>query len=300
MTETISPDYLVIGAGAMGIAFVDTLVTDSKATVAVVDRYARPGGHWTVAYPFVRLHQPSEFYGVNSRPLGDGKIDEVGWNKGMAELATGDEVCAYYSKVMHQTLLPSGRVTYYPKHEWMGDGQFRSILTNQVIRVGHSTRIVDATYMRVKVPAQKPPSYEIAKDVTHIMLNDLPKVPRPFGGYTVIGAGKTGIDACLWLVANGIDPKDISWIMPRDSWLFERSGLQPGSQFFERTAARLAGVDEAILSASSLEDLFLRLEACGELMRIDDKVWPTSKQLQDTISNPENKQPPSVACGSRA
>ncbi len=26
-----------------------------------------PGGHWTRAYPFVRLHQPSAYYGVNSR-----------------------------------------------------------------------------------------------------------------------------------------------------------------------------------------------------------------------------------------
>lgn len=275
MTETISPDYLVIGAGAMGIAFVDTLITDTKATVAVVDRYARPGGHWTIAYPFVRLHQPSEFYGVNSRRLGDGNVDEVGWNKGMFELATGDEVCAYYAKVMHQTLLPSGRVAYYPSHEWMGDGKFRSILTNKVIHVGQSTRIVDATFMRVDVPAMRQPSYQIANDVSHITLNDLPKISRPYGGYTVVGAGKTGIDACLWLISNGIDPKNISWIMPRDSWLFERSGMQPGAQFFPKAAARMAGTHEAILSASSLEDLLLRVEASGELLRIDDKVLPT-------------------------
>ncbi|KAL1845454.1 hypothetical protein Daus18300_014532 [Diaporthe australafricana] len=275
MTETISPDYLVIGAGAMGIAFVDTLITDTKATVAVVDRYARPGGHWTIAYPFVRLHQPSAFYGVNSRPLGEDKIDEVGLNKGMAELATGDEVCAYYSKVMHQTLLPSGRVTYYPKHEYLGDEGFRSILTNKVIRVAPSTRIVDATHMRVKVPSMKPPSYEVAKDVSLITVNDLPKVSRSYGGYTVVGAGKTGIDACLWLIVNGIDPKNISWIMPRDSWLIERGGMQPGPHFAESTARRLAGVGEAIMSASSSEDLFLRLEACRSLMRVDDKVWPT-------------------------
>lgn len=289
MTETISPDYLVIGAGAMGLAFVDTLVTDTKATVALVDCYARPGGHWTIAYPFVRLHQPSAFYGVNSRPLGEDKVDQVGMNKGMLELATMDEICAYYSKLMQQTFLPSGRVTYYPKHEYMGDGEFRSILTNKVIRVGHSTRIVDATYMKVKVPAMSPPSYEVAKDVSLIAPNDLPKVSRPHGGYTVVGAGKTGIDACLWLIANGIDPKDISWIMPRDSWFFERSGFQPGLRFAEKTAARLAAVNEAIMSASSLDDLFHRLEACGELMRVNDKVWPTMFKCA-TVTIPELEQ----------
>jgi hypothetical protein len=44
------------------------------------------------AYPFVRLHQDSSTYGVNSRELGDRKIDEVGWNKGNLTLAPGPEV----------------------------------------------------------------------------------------------------------------------------------------------------------------------------------------------------------------
>ncbi|POS71291.1 hypothetical protein DHEL01_v210310 [Diaporthe helianthi] len=275
MAETISPDYLVIGAGAMGLAFVDTLITDTKATVAVVDRYGRPGGQWTVVYPFVRLHQPSEFYGVNSRALGEGKIVEFGLNKGMAEMATGDEVLAYFSKVMHNTFLPSGRVTYYPKHEWIGDGQFRSILTDKITSVGPNTRIVDATYMNVQVPAMKPPPYEVAKDVNHIILNDLPRISRPYGGYTVVGAGKTGIDACLWLISNGINPENITWIMPRDAWLLERSGLQSHSHSVERTAALLAAVNDGILEASSVDDMFQRIEATGSLVRVDTKVWPT-------------------------
>ncbi|MDF2462318.1 MAG: hypothetical protein K0Q43_553 [Ramlibacter sp.] len=63
-------DYLIMGAGACGMAFADSLVTNSKSTLAIVDRQHRPGGHWNSAYPFVRLHQPSAFYGVNSRALG--------------------------------------------------------------------------------------------------------------------------------------------------------------------------------------------------------------------------------------
>lgn len=78
-------DYLIVGAGAMGLAFADTLVAESDATVAIVDRYAQPGGHWTVAYPYVRLHQPSAFYGVNSRELGSGSVDQDGWNAGLHE-----------------------------------------------------------------------------------------------------------------------------------------------------------------------------------------------------------------------
>lgn len=81
MAATIEADYLVVGAGAMGLAFADTLVSESDATVVVVDRNDRPGGHWTTAYPFVRLHQPSAYYGgVNSLHLGSDSIDESGLN----------------------------------------------------------------------------------------------------------------------------------------------------------------------------------------------------------------------------
>jgi len=59
MGRNIEADYLVVGAGAMGLAFADTLVSESDATVVVVDRNDQPGGHWTTAYPFVRLHQLS-------------------------------------------------------------------------------------------------------------------------------------------------------------------------------------------------------------------------------------------------
>ena len=60
----IETDYLVIGAGAIGMAFVDTLLTDTDAQIVMVDRHHRPGGHWNEAYPFVRLHQPAAYYGA--------------------------------------------------------------------------------------------------------------------------------------------------------------------------------------------------------------------------------------------
>ena len=40
----------------MGLAFADTLIAETGATVALVDRYDRPGGHWTVAYGFDGEH----------------------------------------------------------------------------------------------------------------------------------------------------------------------------------------------------------------------------------------------------
>ena len=61
--QSLEADYLVIGTGAVGMAFVDTLLDESDASVIMVDNHHAPGGHWNDAYPFVRLHQPSHFYG---------------------------------------------------------------------------------------------------------------------------------------------------------------------------------------------------------------------------------------------
>jgi hypothetical protein len=78
----IDTDYLVVGAGAAGMAFTDALIADSDADVVMVDRRHRPGGHWNDAYPFVRLHGPSALYGVNSRILRSDSIDTAGPNAG--------------------------------------------------------------------------------------------------------------------------------------------------------------------------------------------------------------------------
>jgi len=123
----LETDYLVVGAGAMGMAFTDTLVTETDAQVVIVDRGHAPGGHWNRAYPFVRLHQPSAYYGVNSRGLGSDRIDQLDWNEGLYELATVGEICAYFERVMHQDLLPSGQVSYFPMAEYLGDRRFRTL-----------------------------------------------------------------------------------------------------------------------------------------------------------------------------
>lgn len=271
--HTIEADYLVVGAGAMGMAFVDTLVSETDARVVLVDRNHQPGGHWTTAYPFVRLHQPSAFYGVNSLALGSGSIDQIGWNKGLYELATAGEVCAYYDHVMRRQLLASGRVTYFPMSEYRGDGRFTT-LAGDDYTVSVARRIVDATYMGVTVPSMRPPPYEVGPGVTCVPPNDLPKLGA-HERYVVVGAGKTGIDSCLWLLDQGIAPDRLTWIMPRDSWLLDRATMQPGALFADVVKNSFTAQLRAIRDATSVEDLFARLEDAGLLLRIDPAVRPT-------------------------
>ena len=204
-SRKLEADYLVIGAGAMGMAFTDVLLTETDATVVLVDRYHQPGGHWNCAYPFVRLHQPSSFYGVNSKTLGSDSIDATGWNKGLYELATNGEVCAYFDQVMQQQFLSSGRVQYFPMCDYQGDQHFASLVSDAEYDVV-ANKIVDATYMRVNVPSMRPPPYEVAEGATCIPLNALSRMPGTWDKYMVIGAGKTGMDACLFLLKNGVGP----------------------------------------------------------------------------------------------
>lgn len=271
--KKLQTDYLIAGAGAVGMAFADVILAETDADIVIVDRYAKPGGHWNVAYPFVTLHQPSAFYGVSSRALETGRLDETGLNQGLADLATGAQVSAYFDAVMREHFLPSGRVRYFPMSDYRGEGRFVSNLSGQETEVD-ATRIVDATWLKTTVPSTHTPSFSVADNVRFMPLNDLPKITEKSDGFVVIGGGKTGIDACLWLLTNGVDPDAIRWIMPRDGWMIDRINTQPGEAFFHHTMGAQAAQMEAMAKAESVEDLFKRLEATGVLVRLDQNVTP--------------------------
>lgn len=274
MTRKINSDYLIVGSGAVGMAFADVLLSETDATMTIVDRYPAPGGHWNVAYPFVTLHQPSTFYGVSSRELSKGQISQVGLNKGFNDLATGDEIRAYFDEVMRQTFLPSGRVQYFPLSDYQGDGRFTSLLSGEETEVSFS-RLVDATFLKTSVPATHTPNFDVDEGVAFVPINDLTQVQAPPSAYVIIGGGKTGIDACVWLLENGVDPELITWIVSRDAWLLDRRNTQPTEAFFDTTIGSQAALMESLARASDMDDAFDRLEASGYFLRLDPDVRPS-------------------------
>ena len=269
----VKADYLIQGAGAVGMAFADQLFSDTDATMVIVDRHDRPGGHWNEAYPFVRLHQPASYYGVSSRALGTGSIDQTGPNAGFHELASGHEVVAHFDAVMRHRFLPSGRVMFLSSSEVDDDGVVTSLLSGARRRVEFD-RFVDATHSKMQVPATTPPPYAVAEDVTCVPVGRLPAVAAGFDHFTVVGAGKTGMDACVWLLQQGAEPDQIRWIVPRDSWVLRRGNFQPGADHFARFCRSLADQVTAVVECDGIDDLFLRLEAAGELARVDPSVTP--------------------------
>ncbi len=124
------------------------------------------------------------------------------------------------------------------------------------------------------VPAMRPPPYEVAPGIACVPPNDLPG-RTAHQRYVIVGAGKTGIDTCLWLLGHGVEPERLTWIVPRDSWLLDRAAMQPGSMFADRIKAGFIAQLRAIRDATSPDDLFGRLEDAGTVLRIDPAVRPT-------------------------
>ena len=272
MDRVVEADYLVIGAGAMGMAFTDALIDHADGHVALVDRRQAAGGHWLAAYPFVRLHQTSAFYGVASTLLGDGSIQEEGPEKGLGERADQPTICAYYDNVLTNRMLASGRVEFFAGCEYLGDRAFISLESGERYEVPETCRIVDARYIAPEIPAETPPAFGVADDVRVVPPNDLARTEESPSQYVVVGSGKTATDSIIWLLARGVEPDAICWVRPRDPWMLNRALIQPDPAIIFGMVADLM---HAAGAATSLEDLFLRLEDAGILFRVDRSVFPT-------------------------
>ncbi len=269
---TLEADYLVVGAGALGMSFVDTLMEHCDADVVMVDRRHGPGGHWLDAYPFVQLHQPSRYYGVDSTPLGHDRMEPDGADPGFFERASGPEITGYFDEIMRRRFLASGRVRFFPMCEYLGDRRFRSRVTGDVREVTVRRRVVDATYMASRVPATDPPPFEVAEGATCVPVGALTAVRHPATRYVLVGAGKTAMDAVTWLLEREVAPGAVTWIRPRDTWSLNREYFQPGqARTFEGAVLQL----EAMVASSTVEEVYERLEANGMMLRVDPDMVPT-------------------------
>ena len=161
-TVSLATDYLIIGAGALGMGFLDELINNSSDLRAViVDKRDKPGGHWNDAYSFVRLHQPAVTYGLHSRTLGVGGAD----------LASKSQILSHFELGLAD-LLATGRVTFLSQCQYVGDGRVKSLLDEDLqYEVKYSKKIVDATHCETHVPATSKPNFTVEEDVKFVPIN---------------------------------------------------------------------------------------------------------------------------------
>lgn len=274
MTRTGSQhevDYLVVGAGAMGMAFADALSDHADVRVALVDRRHGVGGHWLEAYPFVRLHQASAFYGVASTLLGGGRLQQNGPEIGLQERATQAEILTYYVRMLER-MVEAGKVEFLPNCDYVGDRHIVSRISGERLEVPERCRVVDARYLSPSIPAEAPAPFVVADDATVLPVNELARLEEAPSQYVVVGSGKTATDACIWLLSRGVDPDRICWVRPREPWMLNRAVVQPDPAVYLGMAA---DVMQLATTATSVDDLFLRLEDAGIMLRIDPSIMPT-------------------------
>ncbi len=271
----LQTDYLVVGAGAMGMAFTDALIDHADVHVTLVDRRHAAGGHWQDAYPFVQLHQASLFYGVASTVLGGGAVQQSGPETGLQERARRSEIQTYYDDLLYRRLLGSGRVTFLGGSDHHTDGT-RQLVTSRVsgetVEVEARRPVVDATYLSPTIPATTPPPFGVDDDIRVVAINELGRLAEAATDYVIVGSGKTATDGIVWLLANGVPPDCIVWVRPREPWMLDRAVVQPDPAV---ALGLVADTMAAAAEAESLDDLFLRLEAAGVMARIDQAVVPT-------------------------
>ena len=202
VAAVLEADYLVVGAGAAGMAFTDALIDHADVSVVMVDRRHSVGGHWLDAYPFVRLHQASAFYGVASTLLGQGRVqqDGPGGRPARARAGAGD-LRLLRPRAPRADDRRRARCRFYPGCDYLGDRRFVSRVSGKRYAGPADGRVVDARYLAPRDPGAARRRRSASSDgVRVVAVNDLVKLDEAPSQYVIVGSGKTATDACIWLL----------------------------------------------------------------------------------------------------
>lgn len=285
--KILSCDYLIIGAGAASLAFIDTLLQECPNTkIILVDKGDAPGGHWVHDYDFVRLHQPSLVYGLSSRQL-EGNWLRLLFGKftlPWQHRATKQEILDYFGKFV-QDLVDAGNMQYFAKCQYNFDDQqvqddihkFSSLNGEMEYFVKVNIKLVNGVLGECIIPSQQPLQFPVEKGITVMTPNQIYDnyiCKSSKGGkrvdeedcFVVLGNGKTAMDTVVFLQKRmKVKPGNIFWIISNDVWMLAREGS--GSPWSWPQA--LLDCDGDVKSAS------LALEKSGALVRMDKRVLPS-------------------------
>ena len=150
----------------------------------------------------------------------------------------------------------------------------RHLFTGKLTRIHVKRRIVDASYTNLTVPAMAQRGYTADSDVALVPINDLPHLKWMPERFTVVGAGKTGIDACVWLLSRGVAPDRVTWIVPREPWVVNRTvGVA--------TDGNVSALLE-LLQADSAQAVIEAVESWHLIQRRDPDVSPEAFRCAST------------------
>ncbi len=283
-------DYLVVGAGAASIAFIDTLLTEQPLSkIILVDKNPSPGGHWVHAYGFVRLHQPSLLYGVASRQLEGSWLNLVirkltlPWQ----HRASKDEILKYYDSFI-QDKISAGQVQYFPNCQYNFSGEelmtthpgaereheysFSSLDGSHQCLVKVKNKLINGILGECIIPSLNPVNFPVDEGIHMLTPNQIfDWHQQKLNNYrekhfVVLGCGKTAMDTVVYLQQSmKVKPAQISWVIPNDVWMLLREG-----------SANPWAWPKALLKSDHNErEASLALERAGGFVRLDPNIEPT-------------------------
>ena len=182
-------------------------------------------------------------------------------------------------------LLATGRVTFLSQCRHLGEGRLESLLDSDTsYQVEVRRKLVDATHCETRVPSTSQPNFTVEEEVNFVPVNGLGTLRDSYDHYMIVGGGKTGIDAVLHLLDHGVNPDRIGWIVPNDSWFFNRDLFK----YDEHILTLFANLFDAftVETDTCYEDVYLSMERAGIMLRLDKTRTPTRNRLA-TVSTPE-------------
>ncbi|KAL3923638.1 MAG: hypothetical protein SGARI_006178, partial [Bacillariaceae sp.] len=211
-----------------GLAANENKNKSSTTKVVLIDQHVHPGGQWNDSYSFVQLHQPSNMYGVETVKLEPGASS----NNEEDHRATRQEILDYYQQVVahlsntfHFTFV--GGVTFDMQQLLKENATAKEDKVYHVVSVESATsttsihvkkKVVDARYLQPDLPVHIPPKFTFdANKIKCVPVNELVNYNlnnnnKKYKRFVVIGGGKTGMDAIVYLLRSmNIDPSDITW-----------------------------------------------------------------------------------------
>lgn len=204
-TAALRYDYLVAGAGFAGLNAVSGLKRfKPDASVLLVDSRAEVGGSWNDYYDFCNLHAPHPTFGVAGHkwPFAD-----------PSALATRDQVLDHFSTFRRDSGVDFRGSAAATAYERTGDGGVAATLSDgstvvagQCVRAGgYNFAGHDGPGRDVNLPsgAAAYPEVEVRDLSAAVASAERDRT------YVVVGGGKTGLDACLFLGKNKRSGDDV-------------------------------------------------------------------------------------------
>ena len=301
-------DYLVIGGGATGMAFSDSLLQSSKDTkpsVVVVDKHLTPGGQWHDSYNFVQLHQPSKGYGVESKRLEENVADKENHR------AKRSEILQYYADVQRELeskfdfeFIGGSSLDLAQLYEG-SPSKKDYVITNDETGVSSTIhvrkRLVDARNLEPDLPVSTPPKFTFPSNISVVPVNDIVSNSSSSDvsletkkHFVVVGGGKTGMDAVTHLLTEkNVLPENLLWVVPNEAWITAREKigncidlLYTSAKLHDDATSNDSGdhVDEKKetetttstgIGTDFFQRGFIEWEKQGHIYRLDPSVVPT-------------------------